>query len=168
MGRCVGELEWGGEFAIGADRGVLGWFGRVEGVDDYRVAGRVLVAELGGGRARGRPRLGWMGSVRVALGSGGVAVGAARRCARDREAWGPWCVCDWASLARPSLLSTVFFRTALPCSGGYHMERGGMPLRDAVGMDCEGGAQLLKVGTRLSGVWAGVCVLMTVCVFYLT
>ena len=27
----------------------------------------------------------------------------------------------------------VFFWTALPCSGGYHMERGGMPLHDAVG-----------------------------------
>ena len=30
------------------------------------------------------------------------------------------------------LLGTVFFRTALPCSGGYHLERGGMPLHDAV------------------------------------
>ena len=34
------------------------------------------------------------------------------------------------------LLGTVFFRTALPCSGGYHMERGGMPLHDAVGINC--------------------------------
>ena len=33
------------------------------------------------------------------------------------------------------LLGPVFFRTALPCSGGYHMERGGMPLHDAVGMN---------------------------------
>ena len=29
------------------------------------------------------------------------------------------------SLTRPSLLGTVFFRTVVPCSGGYHMERGG-------------------------------------------
>ena len=36
------------------------------------------------------------------------------------------------SLTRPSLLDTLFFRTALPCSGGSHMERGGMPLHDAV------------------------------------
>ena len=39
------------------------------------------------------------------------------------------------SFMRPSLLGTVFFRTALPCSGGYHMERGGMPLHDAVGIN---------------------------------
>ena len=49
-------------------------------------------------------------------------------------------MCDWVSLARPSLLDTVFFRTALPCSGGCHVEGGGMPLHGAVGMDCDGGA----------------------------
>ena len=44
------------------------------------------------------------------------------------------------SLKRPSLLGTVFSRTALLCSGGYHMERGGMPLHDAVGINCNKGA----------------------------
>ena len=44
------------------------------------------------------------------------------------------------SLTRPSLLDTVFFPTALPSSGGYHMERGGMPLHDAVGINCKNGA----------------------------
>ena len=44
------------------------------------------------------------------------------------------------SLTRPSLLGTVFFRTALPCSGGYHVERGGMPLHDAVEINCKKGA----------------------------
>ena len=39
----------------------------------------------------------------------------------------------------PFLLDTVFFRTALPCSGGYHMERGWMPLHDAVGINCKKG-----------------------------
>ena len=37
------------------------------------------------------------------------------------------------------LLGPVFFRTALPCSGGYHLERGGMPLHDAVGINCNKG-----------------------------
>ena len=37
----------------------------------------------------------------------------------------------------PFLLGTVFFRTALPCSGGYHIERGGMPLHDAVLINCK-------------------------------
>ena len=31
---------------------------------------------------------------------------------------------------RPFLLGTVFFRTALQCSGGYQLERGGMSLHD--------------------------------------
>ena len=44
------------------------------------------------------------------------------------------------SLTRPSLLGTVFFWTALPCSGGYHKERGGMLLHDAVGINCKKGA----------------------------
>ena len=44
------------------------------------------------------------------------------------------------SLTRRSLLDTVFFRTAPPCSGGSHMERGGMPLHDAVGIHCKKGA----------------------------
>ena len=41
------------------------------------------------------------------------------------------------SFTRPFLLGSVFFQTALPCSGGYHMERGGMPLHDAVGINCK-------------------------------
>ena len=38
---------------------------------------------------------------------------------------------------RPFLGGPVFFRTALPCSGGYHLERGGMPLLDAVEINCK-------------------------------
>ena len=44
------------------------------------------------------------------------------------------------NFTRPFLLRTVFFRTALPCSGDYHLEWGGMPLHDAVGINCEKGA----------------------------
>ena len=40
-------------------------------------------------------------------------------------------------LTWPILLGHVFFRTVLPCSGGYYMERGGMPLHDAVGINCK-------------------------------
>ena len=43
------------------------------------------------------------------------------------------------SFTRPFFLSIVFFRTALPCSGGYHMERGEMPLDDTVGINCKKG-----------------------------
>ena len=67
------------------------------------------------------------------------------------------------SLTRPALLDTVFFRTALPCSGGSHMERGGIPLHDAVGINVKR-AQLLNIKTQLSNIWAKGCILMTVCV----
>ena len=36
----------------------------VERMDDYCMARRVLMAEVSGGRVRGRPRLGWMDGVR--------------------------------------------------------------------------------------------------------
>ena len=35
----------------------------------------------------------------------------------------------------PFLRGPVFFRTALPCSGGSHLERGGMMLHDKVGIN---------------------------------
>ena len=44
------------------------------------------------------------------------------------------------SFTRPCLLGPVFFRTALPCSGGYYLQMDGMPLHDVVGMNCEKGA----------------------------
>ena len=56
-------------------------------MDDYRMARRVLMAEVSGERVRGRPRLGWMDGVNVALGNRGMTVEAARQCAKDRKAW---------------------------------------------------------------------------------
>ena len=41
-----------------ADQRVLRWFGLVERMDEYRMARKVLMAEVSGGRVRGRPRLG--------------------------------------------------------------------------------------------------------------
>ena len=41
------------------------------------------------------------------------------------------------------------FRTALPHSGGYHMERGGMPLHDAVRINCKKGATTENQGPGL-------------------
>ena len=65
------------ELASRADQRVLRWFGHVERMDDYRMARRVLMAEVSGGRVRGRPRLGWMDGVKVALGNRGMTVEAA-------------------------------------------------------------------------------------------
>ena len=61
--------------------------GHVERMDDYRMARRVLMAEVSEGRVRGRPILGWMDGVKVALGNRGMTVEAARQCAKDRKAW---------------------------------------------------------------------------------
>ena len=44
------------------------------------------------------------------------------------------------SFTRSFLLGPLFFQNALPCSGGYHMERGGMPLHDAGEINCKKGA----------------------------
>ena len=72
------------ELASRADQRVLRWFGHVERMDVCRMARRVLMAEVSGGRLRGRPRLGWMDGVKVALGNRGMTVEAARQ---DRKEW---------------------------------------------------------------------------------
>ena len=51
-----GEIER--ELASRADQRVLKWFRHMERVDEYRMARRVLLAEVSEGRVRGRPRVG--------------------------------------------------------------------------------------------------------------
>ena len=75
------------ELASRADQRVLRWFGHVERMDEYRMARRVLMAEVSGGRVRGRPRLRWMVGVKAALGNRGMTMEAARQCAKDRNEW---------------------------------------------------------------------------------
>ena len=69
----VGSYK-GMELASRADQRVLRWFGHAERMDEYRMARRMLMAEVSGGRVRGRPRLGWMDGVKVALGNMGMTV----------------------------------------------------------------------------------------------
>ena len=76
------------ELVSRADQRVLRWFGHVERMD-YRMARRVLMAEVRGGWVRGRPRLGRMDGVKVALGNRGMTVEAARQCTKDRKEWRP-------------------------------------------------------------------------------
>ena len=71
------------------------------------------------------------------------------------------------SLTQPSLLDAVFVRSPLPCSRGCHMERGGMPLHDVVAINCKKGATTENQGSAVK-YRAKRCILMTVCVFYLT
>ena len=75
------------ELASRADQRVLRWFGHVERMDEYLMTRRVLMADVSGMRVRGRPRLGWLDGVKVALGNRGMTVEVARQCAKDRKEW---------------------------------------------------------------------------------
>ena len=56
-------------------------------MDEYRLARRVLMAEVSGGRLLGRPSLGWMDGVKMALGNRGMTVEAARKIGKSGEPW---------------------------------------------------------------------------------
>ena len=49
----------------------------VDRMDVYRMARRVSMAEVSGVQVRGRPKLGWLDSVLVTVGSRGMKVEAA-------------------------------------------------------------------------------------------
>ena len=55
------------------------WFGHVERMDEYRMAKRVLMAEVSGWRVGRRRSLGWMDGKKVALGNRGMTLEAARQ-----------------------------------------------------------------------------------------
>ena len=78
-----------------------------------------------------------MDGVKVPLGNRGMTVEAEWQWSEGVETPGTY-VIEWVHAG--ILLGPVFFRTAVPCSGGYHMEDGGMPLHDVVGIICEKGA----------------------------
>ena len=82
-----GRAGIGWELASRADQRLLGWFGHVKRMNEYRLARRVLMAVVSGGRVRGRPRLGWMDGVKVALGNRGMTVEAESQCGKDRKEW---------------------------------------------------------------------------------
>ena len=75
------------ELASRAVQRVLRWIGPVDRMDEYRMARRVLIAEVSGGWVPGRPRLGWMDGVKVALGNRGMTVEALLHSVKDRKEW---------------------------------------------------------------------------------
>ena len=134
------------ELASRADQRVLRCFGHVERMDEYRMDRMVLTAGVSGGRVRGKPRLGWidgwMDGVKMALGDKGMTVygGCASMCERSERVERPGTYVTEFVARGHFCLVLCSFRTTLPCSGGYHLERGGMPLHDAVGINCKKGA----------------------------
>ena len=54
------------------------------------------------------------------------------------------------------MLGLVFFWTGLSCSGGYHMERSGILLHDAVGISGKKGATT-EIKAQVASIWAKGC-----------
>ena len=75
------------ELVSRADQRISRWFGHVVRMDEYRMASRVLMTEVSGVWVLGRPRLGSMDGVKVALGNGRMMVEAERQCAKYRKEW---------------------------------------------------------------------------------
>ena len=63
-------------------------------MDEYRMARRVLMAEVSGGRVRGRPRLGWMDGVKVALGNRGMTWRLRDNALKTGKRGEPWYICN--------------------------------------------------------------------------
>ena len=74
--------------------------------------------------------------MKVSLGKIGMTVEAVRKIGQSGE---PWSICNRMSFRPPFLLGSVFIRTAFPFSSGFHLERGGMPVHDAVGINYKKG-----------------------------
>ena len=56
-------------------------------MDEYRMARRVLMAEVSGGRERGTPWLGWMDGVKLDSTNRGLTVEVARQFEKDTKEW---------------------------------------------------------------------------------
>ena len=67
----------------------------MERKDEYRMARRVMMAEVSGGRVQGRLKLGRMDGVKVALGNRGMTVEPVRQCMKNQKEWrAPWYICN--------------------------------------------------------------------------
>ena len=61
------------------DQRVLRWFGRVEIINENLIGRRVLMVKVSTVRVRGRPWLGWMDGVKVAISNRGMTAKVARQ-----------------------------------------------------------------------------------------
>ena len=92
--------------------------------------------------------VGWCeGGLERQRNDGGICATMSKRS--ERVECPSWYICNWMSISLKCLLGPVFFWTALPCSGGYYLERGGMPLHDAVWINCKIGSTTENQGSAV-------------------
>ena len=96
--------------------------------------------------------------MKVQLGNREMTEEAAHQFAKDRKEWRALVHELLNKFHETILLGPVFSRTGLPCYDGYHQERGGRPLHDAVGINCKNCASTENQGADVKG-----CMLRSVC-----
>ena len=69
------------ELTSRVDQRAWRWFGHMERMDEYRMARRVLMAEVSGWLVQGRLRFGWKDGVKETLSNRGITVEA------DKKKW---------------------------------------------------------------------------------
>ena len=70
-----------------ADQSMLRWFGHVERMEGDKLVKKVVRSRVGGVNLRGRPRIGWLESVKKAAEKRGRTLGECRELALDRRRW---------------------------------------------------------------------------------
>ena len=70
------------------------WFEHVERMDEHRMVRRVLMAEVSGGRLRGKPRLGWMDGVKMAIPTEELRWRLRDNSRKIGKSEEPWYICN--------------------------------------------------------------------------
>ncbi len=73
--------------SIIAEQRVLRCFGHVERMEEEHLVKKITRSDMRGVRPRGRPLMGWLDSVKRALGARGVSVEQGRMLVHDRNEW---------------------------------------------------------------------------------
>ena len=82
-----GEVGVMRDLASRAENCLLRWFGHVERMDGERMAKRINGSRVEGRKGRGRPNMGWMAGVKLALRARRLTLEQAREIVHDRPVW---------------------------------------------------------------------------------
>ncbi len=70
-----------------AEQGVLQWSGHVGRMEEEHLVEKITRSDVRGVTPRGRPRMGWLDSVKRVLGARGMSVEQGRVVVHDRNEW---------------------------------------------------------------------------------